>query len=276
MTLGFARLGSLLRSVSRGRGGNRVLFGERPDWHEMIGKVLDGSTFQFDFGDLRSCDLSRYDLIVPLKLGDYAALRARQDEARSRALFPDPEAVAVCDDKALFNRRMCDSGLGDLVPTVFDSMPSRFPFILKRRQDEYGVHSHLVKGPDDVERLGACVASDDYFMQDYVDGRMEYTTHILLRDGEIKYFVNVVFDMEEDRYVKGVNFTARSTTLNSDPRLIDTCADVVRAAGFMNGTCCVNYKLSAGRMKIFEMNPRFGGTLTNDLGNYLRAYGKAV
>lgn len=276
MTLGLARLGSGLRSAFGRRAASRVLFGERTDWHENIRGVLKGSAFEVTFGVLDACDLTRYDLVVPLKLDDYFPLRRKRESAAGRALFPEWETVALCDDKILFNRRMAESGEGESIPTVHASVPSRFPFILKRSRDEHGAHSHIVRDRDDVERFGALIADDAYFLQDYVEGSTEYTTHLLMRNGEVRYFVNVVFEMESEPYVKGAHFAARSTSLNTDARFLETFKSVLRAVGFETGTCCLNYKLAMGRPKIFEMNPRFGGTLVNDLDRYLRAYSRAV
>jgi predicted ATP-grasp superfamily ATP-dependent carboligase len=39
-----------------------------------------------------------------------------------------------------------------------------------------------------------------------------------------------------------------------------------------SGTSCFNYKIADGRPKLFEINPRPGGSLRLDLNAYLDAY----
>jgi predicted ATP-grasp superfamily ATP-dependent carboligase len=38
------------------------------------------------------------------------------------------------------------------------------------------------------------------------------------------------------------------------------------------GTACFNYKIANGQPMIFEINPRFGGSLTQDVTAYADAY----
>jgi hypothetical protein len=44
------------------------------------------------------------------------------------------------------------------------------------------------------------------------------------------------------------------------------------ALGFNTGTCCIDYKIDNGLPKLFEINPRYGASLTGDINRYLKAY----
>lgn len=106
------------------------------------------------FASLDATDFASFNLVVPLKTGQIATARAANADGRRRAVLPDAELVATCDDKLLFNQKMI-------------------------------------------------------------------------------------------------------------------------ALGF-EGTCCFNYKWEAGALRIFELNPRFGGSLAGDVNAYVAAHLEAL
>jgi predicted ATP-grasp superfamily ATP-dependent carboligase len=54
---------------------------------------------------------------------------------------------------------------------------------------------------------------------------------------------------------------------------IDIFSDLLNAIGF-EGLCCIDYKVKNGIPYIFEINPRFGGSLSFYFFSFLRHLNK--
>ena len=252
-----------------------VLFGAKPDWEPFIRAELDADRYECMFADLRTTDIDAFDLIVPLTLDDYLALEDQAEVAKGRALFPPRDVVKLCHDKLRFNQFVLASDLAWTIPPLLEKT-SPPPFILKQRQDEFGANTHLVMTPDGSERLRAQLDDPNYFAQTYVAGDLEFATHILVQDGQATFHLNVAYEMGDKYYVKNKSFTQKDVSVNRDDKELDLFVSVLALIGFENGTCCFNYKYAGDRIQIFELNPRFGGSLKHGINEYLRAYEVAV
>ena len=121
-----------------------------------------------------------------------------------------------------------------------------------------------------MERFETSTDRASCFRQRYVPGRTEFTTHILALDGEPKFATTFSFSFDCDYFVKGKQ-QEWATMEITGTRYLDLFSQILRWLEF-SGTCCFNYKIERGSPMIFEMNPRFGGSLCFDINSYLRAY----
>jgi hypothetical protein len=92
----------------------RILFGNHPTQMPAIARHIDHTLYEASFAPFDATDLSRFDLVVPLRVEQIDA--ARPAMAQGRAILPSPELVALCDDKLALNRWLIDHGFGDVVP----------------------------------------------------------------------------------------------------------------------------------------------------------------
>ena len=254
----------------------RVLFGKKDDWEPYIRANLDTERYDCLFADFREADFRNFDLIAPLTLNDYPVLDERAAAARGRALYPPAAVVALCHDKLRFNQVMGAGPFAWTIPPLLDEAPPAFPFIIKRREDEFGAHAHLVADGDDLIRLQPLLGDAKFFAQTYVVGDRELATHLLIKDGIIQYHSNVVYEMGASMYVKNRQFRQKKLLTNHDDSQNALFSAILGRLGYRDGTCCFNYKLSSGTVQIFEINSRFGGSLNQDINAYLRAYERAV
>ena len=109
-----------------------------------------------------------------------------------------------------------------------------------------------------------------YFRQEFIAGKTEYTTHIVMFEARIRFASTFAFDFDRDHFVKGRRFQPVSRRQMASP-FLDIFEGILNALEFC-GTCCFNYKIVEGVPKIFELNPRFGGSLAGDINSYLDAY----
>ncbi len=87
--------------------------------------------------------------------------------------------------------------------------------------------------------------------------------------GKPLFDTTVEFAFDSDHYVRGVQNDPISIGKIETP-FRDVFAAVLQALDY-SGTSCFNYKIADGKPKLFEINPRAGGSLRLDLNAYLDA-----
>lgn len=114
-------------------------------------------------------------------------------------------------------------------------------------------------------------------LQEYIDGPLEYTAHVIANQGHIVYCIIYEFDFKRDVFIKGCNLPAHRK------KYIDIDEEVSFLEQFLlpckyHGQCNFNYKVSKkdNTKKVFEINPRLGGSLmlsqnAKDLQAYMLA-----
>ncbi len=82
----------------------RILFAHKDDWVEPVRERLDAARYEPVFRDFQEPGLAfdEFDAVVPLRLSDYAPMRARP---AASFLIPDKRAVQVTHDKSRFHAR---------------------------------------------------------------------------------------------------------------------------------------------------------------------------
>ncbi|MBV8976671.1 MAG: hypothetical protein JO261_03230 [Alphaproteobacteria bacterium] len=244
----------------------RILFAAKDDWIGPVRERLDASRYEPVFGDFRDADFEAFDAVVPLRLSDYEPMWLRPC---GRFLIPERAAVRVMHDKIRFNAFLASHGFGALVPQVYGA-EVEYPFIYKKRRDLAGINSKVIVDGAARRAFEATVETGDYFKQHYVGGRLEYTTHLLCKDGQVLFDRTVEFRFDRDYFVRGVNFAANSIVSRPTP-FAQVFAAIVEKLRY-TGTCCFNFKIEGGMPRLFEVNPRAGGSLRLDLNAYLDAY----
>lgn len=241
-----------------------------PSWTAAILRSLDASRFRATIGALNNIavELSAFDCVVPTGLVAYRKLQQLEQEGLTNVLIPDARIVAILDDKLRFSRFCGRKGYGRFIPALI-SEPCDYPFIYKKRIDAWGMHSRVIHSGAQLAAFEAGIDTQDYFKQAYVAGPREYTTHVLALRGQVVFERTFEFVFESDYFVKGKLCKHRSMAAVDTP-FRDFFANFVADIDY-SGTCCFNYKIQDGVPKIFEVNPRFGASLTFVINDYLEA-----
>ncbi len=231
-------------------------------------KALDARRYRATFAtvDHVAADLTAFDCIVPLELPVYDGLRLFGDP--TNALIPAADHVALMHDKQRFTEFMETIGYGNFVPRLL-AEEEKFPFIYKKKIDEWGVNSQIIRSEGERRAFEATIDPAEYFRQEYVSGRSEYVTHMLALNGRVYFDSSFAFTFDQDHFVKGKHFKEKGVAR------IETqfCALFGKILSDLHytGTCCFNFKIDGGEPKIFEINPRYGGSLRRDINAYLEA-----
>lgn len=249
------------------------------DYDVRLGEVLpflDQARFRYAVAGFRNPALAmaEFDCIVPFQLKDYFDLWARGDLQRINCLIPSREVMELLDNKYECNRFLAVRGFGAHVPAMLGDEDigrlDAWPIIYKKKYDAYGTQSFLCHSRAELEAIEAATATTEYFRQEYVAGEVEYATHMLSVGGRVAYHSTFRYTFDTPHFVKGVRWKPPPPEMCECPCPVQLGA-ILREADY-TGTSCVNYKMVAGEPMIFEINPRFGQSLTRDINNYLDAY----
>lgn len=251
----------------------KIAFGRCGDWENLVRGTIDSNEYAFECVDFSDFDLCLTDYAVPINLWDSVALRNRYGDQNKKYLIPAMHVMELCADKKVFNETILASDFAAVIPPIHRTEMRVFPYFLKKRNELSGREIFAIRNLADERPHVARLNSDEYFCQTYVPGRIEYTTHMLITDGTVVYHSSNVYEMPEEFSVKGNDLAPvrEKNDVHVGAGVIDTLAGLLRAIGF-NGTCCVDYKIVDGRIRLLEVNPRCGFTLFRDINRYLRAY----
>jgi glutathione synthase/RimK-type ligase-like ATP-grasp enzyme len=248
-----------------------IAFGRKEDWNHLIELAIDRTRFACNFEGLESTNIADYDCAVPLTSADYEILEASAEFRGRKFWLPKPSIVDVCDDKLALNQLLIGGRFAELIPPLYQNCNYRFPFILKKRRDGWGVNSHVIRNTEDVMAVSHLLHSPEYFCQTYISGAQEFALHVLFVNGEVIYAQTVAYEMESDFLIKGKYNPPQKTVFLPENRQIAAFIPVLVDLGY-TGTCCIDYRLDNGVAKLLEINPRFGGSLVGDINRYIAAY----
>jgi len=186
----------------------------------------------------------------------------------TKFLHPSTQVVSLCDDKLNLSQFLAAEGFGEFVPRL-RSAGAPYPYVWKKRRGWWGMHCRIVNGPQDESDLNP--NDDDWFSQELVPGEVEFATHILRVRGQIRYVSTYVHKMAAGALVNGVNDSPLHSGFMRSCIFLDLFSEMLSRLEF-EGTACIDYKVVDGRPVIFEINPRFGGSLCSDITAYLDAY----
>jgi hypothetical protein len=234
----------------------RIAFSEKAEWEGYIRKGFANWSVDIVFGKLTELTLDDFELVVPLTIEDSVWLAARSDFNESNAIpMPSTELIELCDDKLAFDNALAAKGFGRHVAL---RNSTAYPYVLKPRHGTFSIDTHIVRSKADEQRLSAQLGDSNYFTQRLLPGRKEYATHINFTDGNVVSELTVEYTLPTAQSIKFQDRGLRRYVRCPD---LDTLELILNALNYQ-GLCCFNYKMVKGiGPVVFELNPRFGGSL---------------
>jgi predicted ATP-grasp superfamily ATP-dependent carboligase len=252
------------KSILSPKPGLRILFS--PDYgnEKVIRRCFSLSRHKIKFADFTPENIKENDLIIPLLIRDVRlAQKSRELLENNLIKIPSEDVVNLCDNKYLFNATLVRKGFENFVPKIGTDLP--LPFMLKKKVTWAGDFCYAITNAEQKAKYNELINSEDYFCQEVIDGVHEYATHILFKDGKIVETLTVEYTFYDEVPINGKSSFAYTKIVKC--KHLDTFASILNAIGY-EGLCCFDYKIKAGKPKIFEINPRFGGSL----GNYFMSF----
>lgn len=250
----------------------RILFGMKSDWLAGLKRSSDPGRHSVFMADLATSDLRAFDAIVPLTLADQRELD--QPGQTWPALIVPAKIRSLCHDKLSLNRSLIDLGFGDFVPALVDALPPDLaaqPVILKPRRGQWGQDA-AVLDTDPTEEALSMLSTGTHFVQRLVPGRFEWATHVLMHRGEARFCQTIEYDMGAERLVKGKSHVPVASRWLAETPAQAKLLQMLQLLGLRDGVCCIDYRMVDGKPLVFEINPRFGGSLATRVAGFLDAY----
>lgn len=198
-------------------------------------------------------------IIIPLSLANM-----RTCPRAHPALVPSAHALETLGDKRKFAEYMAASGLAHLCPRAFRTdAEASFPCILKRTDRHSGKGIAVARSPEELARLRRTAPwrGRDCVLQAFTPDQREYVTHCICRDGRILWHRTFACVKEHPEQIRAGTSRQHIAPAQASAKVLGQIADILAPLAF-NGPCAVDYSLpSADTVQIFEINPRFGGSL---------------
>lgn len=171
-------------------------------------------------------------------------------------------AAEILDDKFLFHKFIQEYGHEIYMPHLYISMINgqekiydypQYPCVYKPVIARGGEGTYIANSAEDIKR-----EIRDEIIEEYIDSPTEYVSHFSSIDGNIIYSVTFKTDYEGLHIKKGdiKNYTIENRN--------DEIFNIIFAELKYTGFACANFKIKDGQIKIFEINPRLGGSILNN------------
>jgi carbamoylphosphate synthase large subunit len=244
----------------------------KKDWINKCKDKIDNSRFNITYSNLLDKKQYRkFDAVIPLYEKDIHHLKKFPSKNGSVFLIPSTEVMDICEDKKKFYDFMVSNRFDKYIPQISDSLSP--PYILKKKLDEFGKNSFIIKDNFEEQKYQNQLEDKEYFKQEYISGKDEFTTHFIFDNGEFKYIHTLKFTFKVNHYVKGAQLPPfkNAVITKSQNEFIEVFKEILTALNY-RGVGCFDYKLFDGIPKIFEINPRVGGSLPLDVNRFLDSY----
>lgn len=262
-----------------------ILFG-KPKWADWINAItklpFDKHMLDFDNKDniIKYIKDNNIDIIVPCTYEQMFFIINNKTELSQFAYSicnDNKNTIRMLDNKYYFYNYMRNNKLGDYIPknyiTNIDGNKVthnkvQYPCIYKLQKTNGGKESFVIKSERDLRQISS---DKNYIIQEYISCPIEYSAHFYVFNGIIKHTIVYVLENKEKNYIQCGRLQAYSK--------MDTisCLNIfgqIFAKLNYNGFACIDFKLINNIPKIFEINPRLGGTLLNDTDDLVTMLGK--
>ncbi|HWR01221.1 MAG TPA: hypothetical protein VN371_05110 [Chlorobaculum sp.] len=193
------------------------------------------------------------------------------------SLVPCKRALGLLGNKAQFASYVERHNLDSFVPRHYESVDDiAWPAVLKRADLNSGRGIEIVRSIEHFEDLlkTDLWKNQKYVLQELIPGKFDYVTHCICKNGRILWASTFEYEMSSAKEIRtpdNVKFMKPSVASPSTMNQMEKLLAPLR----FNGPCNFDYKIDAqGEMKVFEINPRLGGSLmlpenVDHLGNAL-------
>lgn len=195
----------------------------------------------------------KYDYILPLMESNMLELHHHN----IKAMMSNLDSINAFMYKNLFSDYVIKYNLTDYVPITYKSIneiPPKKLLIIKPYNLNAGTGIYLKCGVDEED-------FNEHVVQEYLEGNKEYCAHIVANKGKIELCITYEYEFKEFLHVKrAINSDMILYKVQLDAKYID-CLESFLLPCLYNGVCNINFKICDDVVKVFEINPRLGGSL---------------
>jgi len=166
------------------------------------------------------------------------------------------------DDKKKFAEYSIEEKLTAYIPRIYSKWCDRSSNTLVIIKPSIGAYSYGVskKKLNEVQNW----EFDESVVQEYIKDPIEYAGYFVVYNGNITHSFAYKGNHGNGEFIKcedGVFDTTPKTRVTLDDKIVKQLELFLKPTLF-TGTCCFDFKIKDGNLKVFEINPRLGGSLT--------------
>lgn len=181
-----------------------------------------------------------------------------------RSLSPGPAAVRTLNDKRRFAVYMAENGLGDYCPATYAGpADAAYPCVLKRanKSASWGVVVVTSRAELETQLQRPLFHKHAFTLQALIAGTTEHATYCVCKDGAVLWHCTFLTEVAHANTIKSEDSVMRRWKIATPGPIVRQIEKVLAPLGY-SGPCNLDYKLGPdGRICVFEINPRLGGTL---------------
>ena len=181
------------------------------------------------------------------------------------SLTSTPALVQLMADKLKLTENLNAHGFARYVPKTWTNpTDSTFPCIIKPRELNGAQGIKILKS---FHELQTVLSEPEFnlkscFFQDFISSDVEYVCHIVALNGEILFSNYFKYTMPNLEMVRGWDSptTINNCGSNLNFEVFIIFKEIIKLLNY-TGPCNIDFKMINGVPKIFEINPRLGGSL---------------
>jgi hypothetical protein len=198
-------------------------------------------------------------VVIPMKTSHAVTVPQRY-----RGLIPDRESARIMADKSTFQQYLVDNGLTAYAPAAYATPDeASFPCVVKRLDLSASIGVEIATSQRHLgEILQSVVFSGQRWMlQALAPGTVEYASFCVCDQGRIIWDCTFASTMSGPAVIKNEDNGKNRQIVVTDPAVLKQFEAVLLPLKY-RGPCVIDYKIADdGKVQIFEINPRLGGTL---------------
>lgn len=190
-------------------------------------------------------------------------IKELREEGINTLFYVETRFLDMLADKKIFYDYVNNFNLLKYVPTNYSKESNRKTdklVIIKPRLScySYGVYKKKICDLQDEE-------FDDNVVQEYIKERKEYAGYFVSFFGKVRIAFAYAGDYGDNEYIKCEGCSFDSTpkvrvNLMKNRQFISKIEEFLKPCNF-TGTSCFDFKIKDKELKVFEINPRLGGSL---------------
>jgi len=204
-------------------------------------------------------------IIIPLKFSQIKLITSILNlDNYPKVLCPkNYDTIDILNNKINFYYFMINNNFENLIPITYKInneiiQQISYPCIFKLAITFGGKDSTICKNPRDLKQCEK--NKNDYFIQEFIMGSSERSAHLFIRNGIIKWAKCYELKHHNNFYIHKGRMEKYKKISDFDFNLFK---DIFMRLDY-TGFACIDFKIINGNIKIFEINPRLGGTLVHD------------
>ena len=190
----------------------------------------------------------------------------------SSTLKPQKEVLNIFANKKSFSKLLNELSLSQFQPKVYSELSKiKFPVVLKRTDlnASQGIkiifsNEELIKSlSEDMWR------EEEFIIQEFVKNNCDYVWHAVYKNGIRLWEITFIYTKQNSLVLRDSCTEVECTKIDSDSEALNIFDQILFKMNF-SGPCNIDFSYISSDLKIFEINPRFGGSLMKkDNAQYL-------